>query len=428
MFSFIASIALLVCATLLTGWYGLRRYRTLLNPLSVFAGFEIGLITLLSAWVTYSKLDTAPYTVSDMAMTAYITLAQVAGFFLAFRLSGSLPARLFGKAVYALGLSSENFARRYNIVKFGLLLLAALGAFAALAISGGGGWRWLTDTRATYIQNRAGAGLFFAAYQWFVTLALLYYLWARRPRSLRLALVLCLFAGLAYFSGSKNNIMILFIACIAYYHFKIKPLSFKTILLLGVLVFAGFLALLSLQSPNLAELFGSPMAYFRDYFDTTTRFLARFDEFGFRYGAASLSNFWFFVPRSLYPDKPYEYGLTLIHEVLFPHMAETGNTPGLLSWSLNYLDFGTPGVFLFGFANGLWKKASYDYYLAHRDSFFAFVFMMQFSLWAVLTFAPLLIVLVLNIALSIFFRLTLRFGPKWHKLQQPAEREVASMR
>jgi hypothetical protein len=400
MSSSLASFAILACATLLTGWYGLCRYRTLLNPLSVFAGFEIGLLSLVSGGVAYSRLDTASYTDGDLAVTAYVTLAQVAGVVLAFRVSGSLPARWFGKAVHALGLSSEKFARRFNIATFGLLLLAALSAFVALAVVGGGGWRWLTDTRAAYIQNRAGTGQFFAAYQWFVTLAFLYYLWTRRPRRGQLVLLLGLFGMLAYFSGSKGNVFIIFVAGISYYNFMIKALSVKALLLFGAMILAGFLGLLALYSPAIAEVFGAPLAYFNDYFDTTTQLLARFDEFGFRYGGAWCSDLWFYVPRGLYPNKPYEYGVTLIHAVLFPGMTETGNTPGVLFWSMSYLDFGVPGVFLYGFINGLWKKAAYDYYLTHRESVFAFVFMMQCSLWGILTFAPLPILVFLAIALS----------------------------
>lgn len=113
------------------------------------------------------------------------------------------------------------------------------------------------------------------------------------------------------------------------------------------------------------------------------------------------------MPRALYPDKPYEYGMTLIHQVLFPKMAETGNTPGILGWAMSYLDFGIAGVFASGFWGGIWQRVAYEHFLNHRQSFFAFLFMMQFSLWAPLPFATIEITIVLALVLSLYFRLVL---------------------
>jgi hypothetical protein len=156
---------------------------------------------------------------------------------------------------------------------------------------------------------------------------------------------------------------------------------------------------------------GNPLeafsSYFKEYFDTTAQFLWRFDEFGYRYGGAAVSDLWFYVPRGLFPDKPYEYGLTLIHQVLFPGMAETGNTPGILPWATAYLDFGVIGVFVSGILGGLWQRAAFEYFLKHRHSFFAFLLMMQFALFPPLPFATAGMTFILAIGFCIYFRLVL---------------------
>ena len=215
-------------------------------------------------------------------------------------------------------------------------------------------------------------------------------------------------ASLAYFTGSKNNVLTLVVAATLYYEFCVRPIPKFAYLLIALFLFLGVLALLVAHSAF--ERYSESFLYFGEYMNTTAWFLSRFDEFGYYYGEGWLSNFWFYVPRGLYPDKPYEYGFTIIHGVLYPGMAATGNTPGLQNWSLAYLDFGALGVFLFGFTSALWQRIPYEHFLRNRRSFFSFVFMAQFSLWPVFTFAPLVILLVWSIAQSLFLRIRIRSG------------------
>ena len=401
-----SSFLFLALAVVFAALYGIRRYRTPLNPLTFFAAIQIGLITLTSGLVAYSFLPEADYPPEALTKTALISLVYVIGNIAAYLLLGNMPVRLFGWLMGFLRLGSERIAARFSLFKFLVLLGCAVGAFAALAVFGGGGMLWLTDTRTAYIANRAGAGPFYAAMHWFLVFALLYYLWARRPRVIRLIVITGLFALAAYFSGSKNNILTMLVIGIVYYNFCVRRIP-----IVGYIVFIGMiLSLFSVllvihgMTGNLHEVFRS---YFRDYFDVTAQFLWRFDEFGYRYGSASVSDLWFYVPRGLFPDKPYEYGLTLIHQVLFPGMAETGNTPGILLWAMAYLDFGVMGVFASGLLGGFWQRGSFEYYLKHRQSFFAFLLMMQFALWAPLTFATAGMTFILAIGLCIYFRLVL---------------------
>jgi oligosaccharide repeat unit polymerase len=387
--------------------FGLLRYRTPLNPLT-FTAVVTGGITLLSGGIVYSQLGTAPYTADDVMRTAMVALVAFIGTLSPYLFRGNALSGLFGQVVRLLGLESERIATRFRWSKFGLLLAAAVASFLALAVLGGGGLRWLTDSRGAYIANRAGAGPFFAAVEWFLVFALLYYLWSRRaPRLLPLFAVVMLFAIAASFTGSKGNILIMFVLFVAYYQYRIRPIPL-TLYLLMIPVFLGvFGTLLLVQGFDQANVLMT-LVYFKDYFDTAAQFLSRFNEFEYRYGAATLSELWQYVPRAIYPDKPFEYGLLSVHAVLFPGFAETGNTPGVLPWTTAYLDFGAVGVFVWGVAGSLLQRAAYEYYLQHRRSLFAFIFMMQFALWAPLPFATTAMSLVLCLSLGVYFRLTLK--------------------
>lgn len=399
---YFCGLALMAFAAIL---YGIKRYRTPLNPLTIFVAMQIGLLTLVSGLVAYNLSPTAPYAPEDMVFTTLVAGVYLVGAASAYTFRIITLVTLFGVFIRTIGLASDALATQFSLVKFALLLGGAVAAFALLVILGGGGMLWLTDPRAAYISYRAGVGPFFAISQWFLVFALLYYLWTRRPRLVKLLVVTAVFCTLVYFLGSKNNILTLVIIGIVYYNFCVRRIPLTAYVVLGPLLFMAVVGLLVAQGSF--AVFSEAISYFNDYFDTTTQFLARFEEFDFLYGHGWLSDFWFYVPRGLYPDKPFEYGVTLIHRVLFPGMAELGHTPGILPWALAYLDFGVLGVFLNGFGVSLWQRIGYEYFLNHQQSFFAFVFLMQIALWPVMTFAPFIIVVIWCIGLSIFFRLRL---------------------
>jgi hypothetical protein len=150
---------------------------------------------------------------------------------------------------------------------------------------------------------------------------------------------------------------------------------------------------------------------FFEHFDVTTRFLARFNEYGYYWGTGWLSELWFYVPRALYPGKPLEYGSLLVPARLYPGAYEQGYAPGFLGWSLSYLDFGWVGVLVAGLLHGSFTRGVYEYYLTQRYNLFAFVFMMQFCLWWVLAYATFPITVLWSIAIALLFRLVLTSRP-----------------
>lgn len=399
--SIAASFWLLGVLVVMATWLGFWRYGTVLNPLTAFALLGIGVFTLMSGVITTS-LGGGALPATAISNTALISAVYLVGGTLPYLFRGSTPAIVFGRLMRLLRLNKPRTARRFSPAKLLLLLGGAACAFALLAVAGGGGTLWLTTPRHAYLHYRAGAGPFWLLTQWLLVFAWLYFLWSRRPAAVGTALSLAIFCVFMYFTGSKNAILTLGVIAVVYYNFIVKQIRLLPMIGLAVLGLLGILGLLVLQGTYTDLLLA--IAYF-DYFGTTANFLARFDEFGHYYGRAWLSSLWFFVPRALYPDKPYEYGTTLIHAVLFPGAAEQGHTPGFLSWTRAYLDFGIVGVFLSGLSAGLVPRMAYEYYLRNRESFFAFLLMVQIALWPVVTFAPLFIVVIWSLILSIFFRL-----------------------
>jgi hypothetical protein len=147
--------------------------------------------------------------------------------------------------------------------------------------------------------------------------------------------------------------------------------------------------------------------YFSEYSLTTAMYLS--DEFlPLGLGQYSISSLWYFVPRSLYPDKPFEYGVLNIHKVLFPAAAAKGNTPGISQWMLAYIDFGRVGVFMFGVLLTSFSRFIYNLFENNKDSVFLFVIMIHVCIFKVLSLWP-----ALATILILWFVLHFRYHRKY---------------
>ncbi len=405
--SIIGELSLFALLILLSCVIGVKRYGTPLNPLTMFIATQMGLFTLLSALVTVYLLPEPAYDLVYAEYTVFISSLYTVGVTLPFLMRERMTTRIIGVVYRSFGLHYKSIASRFSLAQFAFMLLAAAASFVALATLGGGGLLWITDSREAYISYRAGVGPFYMLTQWFLSFALLYYLWTRRPTGIALYATLFVFGSAVYYLGSKGSVLLILIIGLVYINFIVHRLPLITYLIAAPAVLVLAVILMRVQG-SYSSMVGA-VFYFRDYFDTTAQFLSRFDEFGYRFGEGWLSSLWSYVPRAIYPDKPYEYGTILIHQVLFPGAAEAGHTPGILRWSLSYLDFGVAGVFLEALIIGVWLKAVYEYYLGNRDSFLAFVLMIHFCIWPVWQLAPLILVFVWSVFQSVFLRL------RWQK-------------
>lgn len=389
------------------GLLGSRRYGYVINPLVVFGMFDIGVLTLLSAVVAI-KLngDIAAGLVSVL----YLAIIYLSGFLLAFLFRRfALPRQLFNGLLNIAGASSGYSG--YGGISHLILIAGFISIFLVLMKASGAGLLWITDPRSAYLSYRAGVGLIFVITQWALLILLLYYLWTKKPKLIGIVSGAFIYSCTAYFTGSKASVLSGPILAGVYYYFYVKRIPTNLVLVAPFLMLLAFLGLLQLQGSYSGILIS--LAYFQDYAGTTGMFLQRFDEFELQWGYGLLSDLWFYIPRTFYPDKPFEYGAVLIHKVLFPGAAAQGHTPGILPWALGYLDFGTVGVFFVGFFAGFVRRGVYESFLANKSNVFAFVLMIHISLFPIFAYATLPMIIAIGVGLVLFMRKRIVFFSRY---------------
>jgi hypothetical protein len=398
------ALPVLIVLALYSFCYGVQRYKTLLNPLTIHVVLMVGLFTIGSAIAsTYLTPGPLAYSLEDMALTCWLSTVNLFGVVFPYWFKGGTPARYFGYIMSILGLNSEKIGTQFSASKFSLLIFLAVVMYIGLALTGGGGSLWLTDPREAYLWNRAGAGHFFILTQWFLTFAFLYYLFSLKPKLFETLIIVFIFSILLLFLGKKQTVVLLWVIGFVYYNFYIAKIKTTVMVLISLV---GLFSVLGLIIFTGGGTFLNALQYF-EYFNTTTWFLSRFEEFGYYYGRVLLTSMWVVVPRAWFPDKPFEYGASLIHQVLYPGFAEAGITPGYLIWSPSYLDFGVIGVLIAGLISGISQRMSYEYYLTHRKEFIAFGLMLQFSIMEIWVFVPAVIVFAWSILQVFILRLRL---------------------
>jgi oligosaccharide repeat unit polymerase len=337
-----------------------------LNPLSATLFLTIGLFTLGSLIAALEFADIDDLTERTFPKVIWVSSIYLLTIYLGYAAKLN-PIRHF---IYlSLAVFSSNFKTpKKSHSAIIIILFAALISYLALMVSSGVGLMWITDTRTAYQLYRVGTGHWWLIYQWLIMSAFFLCLFRHRRKLLsrpQLFLFTLIFSTLLFFSGSKGSVMSALLLAFLYLHYFLKKISLTKAFFTTVGAIIIFLG--QLVSSGSYENIAGAFAYFVDYFYTTAQFMAQIDDIGYRYGQGWLSSLWFYVPRIIFQDKPYEYGLTLIHQVLFPGMAEQSYTPGILFWSLSYLDFGVAGVAIEGFLIGSFQRAVFVRFLLNKN-------------------------------------------------------------
>jgi hypothetical protein len=282
-----------------------------------------------------------------------------------------------------LGWSLNHLAPRFekpSALALWIVRLQCVGAFVLLCLTSHT-TEWFTNPRNAYaVARHEGAGVW-----WAVTQALLLFHFMlvlarhdfREKRllfgSLKLIsfrvsplLLTCLLCALpAYFLGSKAMMLFYFVTGLFWYQWTVRPASFKVVFAVGTAIVVTVFGLLLLQGT--AQSLTDAVLYL-DYFRNAQMFLEDFRKsFGHTWGANTMSELWYYVPRVLYPAKPKVWGAMAITDVLYPSAIETGTTPGILPWASAYLDFALLGIIVFGLFKGFIAKAAFNVFRARRD-------------------------------------------------------------
>lgn len=395
----ISVLALLVA--LISAFLAYIRYSTFFTPWFFFLVIEVILLHIISFiglnWIG-AAISQREHDLLFLCFAFYVF-----GFSLSYYFNFEALNRF---AYFSVRLIPE-----IKITNIALLATTALYllSMSILMYAGTAGLLWITDPRQAYLSYRGatGDGAFYTLAQWsFMIAASMWLFWAKQSLQ-RFLVVLSILLAVSYFFGSKQillNILIFGFFILERSGFRITT---RRILALTPFVITLFIYLLtSGQNDDSRFILAS---YFAEYTGNTLRIFSSGLENLFSPGEFIASSVWEYLPRILYPEKPYEYGQVLINAVLFPGAAEQGATPGLLFWSPYYLESGLVGVFFFGVAKGLFMSAFFKALRRVRQQPLQIIFAFGVSVTPLFLFAPLLYQYIFVFFISIILNL---FNPR----------------
>jgi hypothetical protein len=389
---------------------GYKKYKSFINPISFHFAFIFFLINILSIVSTLQlRIDEqgfaydVDFALEHLINVGWISIFSELFFIVPFIVLGKKSSKAIGDRFFPRFLTAYVSVKPYW-AHVCILFIFVIVCFSALAYSSQTPYVWIFDPRTAYLYHRVGAGHFYILTIYFLLFCFIVGLFLIRKRTFLIFAWTTIFAALSIWTGKKAVTICFPLITVLYYHFYIRAISTRVSVILAMFAIGAVMLLVAGFGGHFdAE---AVLAYFH-YADVTALMLARFDEFGFYLGKVFLTSFWVLVPRALYPDKPFEYGDSLIHAVLFPGIAETGHTSGYLMWSGLYLDFGLLGVAVGALISGLFVKIIFEYFLYRCRSLIVFMAMVHFCFWPIWFFIPSLAVLLWLFFCNIFLRLRL---------------------
>lgn len=352
-----------LCLCLLAYSYVFHKH-DFVNPITYFVVFELVSVGLFSFFS--SIIGRNGFGVTQELVSKVVYLHAIYGLIVAISyFSSKNPLRIiFSSALKNFGIRPVSKGAKMGFKM--VLVVCGLAAFLLLIRSDP--FLWITSPRDAYITLRSGFGIWWVLYQACIVIGFIIYLhkmYGMKRRMLSLMIAVGAAMSMMYFTGSKTAILLIPITGAIYYHFHWGRLPISKLLVLGGMVVVAFSILLGENGED--GNFQGLIRYFSDYVPVTALAVDLIDSKGYLFGESFLTSFWYFVPRSLFPEKPYEYGIVLLHGELFPGSAELGQTPGILSWLGFYMDFGIIGVIIYGLVLGSFSRAVYLEFIRTRD-------------------------------------------------------------
>lgn len=214
-----------------------------------------------------------------------------------------------------------------------IFFLFALFFFTILVIHSGG--VFLTNPRYGYQYFRRGIGFVWVFYIFMVGITYYFLMIKRKPNSLKVLF----FVILMFFTGSKKLILDVFLkSYLTYLYHGIKLKKWQIILAIIILIL-GMLKLFG-QFGAQQDLIVRMAAYF-DFMRNASR---AFEDYAngtlpCTCGTITLSDFWTYVPRAIYPDKPVAFGHSWLVGYYYPHLAASGHYPSFGILTHEFVDF-----------------------------------------------------------------------------------------
>jgi len=221
-----------------------------------------------------------------------------------------------------------------------LIIAVIFFLFYVLATNG----EALTQPRLTYQSSRAGIGIFWSG---FIVFSSMWYA-VRVMNGANIFTSFFIYFIFCYFSASKGLVILATVPLLANPRMPLQK-KIALMVLCSPLIIYIFLSLFgqfgagrefdnTLASRSLSYLnqFNLSAKVYNDYL------LGKIDH---TFGEIYLSGFWSYIPRAIYPDKPFTYGPIFLNELYFPGLAAKGITPSFGMFTTNFVDFGWGGAF-----------------------------------------------------------------------------------
>ena len=273
-----------------------------------------------------------------------------------------LKFAFFISSKYTIKLGLFNIFPRKNkmIIASFLFYILFFISFYILSSASFGFINWIKDPRTGYQFHRVGLGPFWVFSITFLSISFtLSALYVKKNTSLFILLIFYVYS--AFLLGSKGLVLeyLIFFLIVLWLrkYSKIKKVIFYIIPLTFLVMLINFFSNLDSSIE-----FSSIFSYFDYYVNSAMYYKAYYSgEIDLFYGQIFVSDFWSLLPRGLFPDKPYVYGITHVNEFFFPGAAEATNTPAF-GGPVNYFaDFGLVGVVVMTFFSPL--KLLYYFFL-----------------------------------------------------------------
>jgi putative O-antigen polymerase len=204
---------------------------------------------------------------------------------------------------------------------------------------------WILNPREGYQHHRVGVGHWYALSLLFLstsyTITALY-----AKKLIHLILVTFVYIYFVFLLGSKDSILSFATFFMIVLWFRRSKYFTK---ILYITIPLGFtVMLLNFNPKDVMDI----VQYFDYYINSAMYYKAYFNnEIDLFYGQVWLTDFYGYIPRGFFPNKPYVYGLVLVNEHFFPGAAEATNTPAFGGPIPYFADFGVLGVILAGIMN-----------------------------------------------------------------------------
>jgi len=223
-----------------------------------------------------------------------------------------------------------------------LFFIVSLVLFYFMADSNFGFVNWLKSPRTGYQYHRVGVGGLYALSLTFLSLAFTIGL-VRQKSLIKKITKTVIYLPVIYFWGSKGFLIsfyVFFLIIVWFYNNKFFILI--SVLTVVPIVFGVLFNLHSAVGALNLEKFGE---YFNYYYNSANFYKAYFSgEFSLLKGKIFVTDFWALVPRALYPEKPFVYGILHVNEFFYPGMAAKTHTPAFGGPVALFADFGLLGV------------------------------------------------------------------------------------